>query len=109
MNATPRSEACSEMRAGRMPPSSMRLHRIRVSAQVRHGLPGPKGPSCRDRDKWCTDPLCRTLTFHIMFDFSRKETNSARSPKQMRKFRFSERCLYRVSYEGILLDSKPGR
>jgi hypothetical protein len=73
-----------------------------------HGSPGPKGPSCRDRDKWCADPLCSTLTFNIIFGFSRKETNSARSPKQMRKFHFSEKCLYHMGYEAILLDSKPG-
>jgi hypothetical protein len=42
-----------------------------------------------------------------MFDFSRKETNSARSPKQMRQFRFSETFLYRVGYKGILLDLNP--
>jgi hypothetical protein len=34
------------------------------------------------------------LTFTVMAGFSRKETNSARLPKQMRKFRLSERYFY---------------
>jgi hypothetical protein len=47
-------------------------------------------------------------TCSIMINFSPKETNSAWSPKQMRKFRFSERFLYGMDYEDVLLDSKLG-
>jgi hypothetical protein len=43
-----------------------------------------------------------------MFGLLPEEINSPRPPNQMPKFRFSEKCLSRVSYEERLLDSKPG-
>jgi hypothetical protein len=73
LNAALRSELSSETRAGMTSPSSNRLHRIRWSAQIHHGLPWLKVHSCWDRDKLCIDPLCCILSLNIKFLFCTKK------------------------------------
>jgi hypothetical protein len=73
LNAALRSNPSSETCAGRTSPSSKRLYRSRGPAQVHHGSPWLKVPSCWDRDKLYVDPLCRTLNLNVKFHFCTKK------------------------------------
>jgi hypothetical protein len=60
-------------RAGNMWLSSIRLHWIRVPAQVCHKSSWPKVPCCWDRDKLCVDPFCHTWALTLSSVFAQRK------------------------------------